>query len=174
MTMVTDNLDSFDNIGVLQSGADAEFGGDLFVIFPFRLSRLSLAELFDSVNGPSVLRLALDEADGSSSAGSQDLAPLAVFLRHGGVSGIFETLTRRMMAACMFMADTIGMVVFVVVIVTMMAVLMCRGDWSVRPVGSIGTIRMLIVLIPVDLREAQNTTGSMLFGTWSGGAACLV
>jgi len=111
MAMVADNLNRLDNVGMLQGGADAEFGGDLFMVFAFGFSRFPLAELFDGVDGSPVFGLALDQSNGAASSRSQDFAPFAVFFCHGGMRSVFEALMGCLVAMSVVMRTVSVMVV---------------------------------------------------------------
>lgn len=66
MTMITDNVDSLDNIWMFESAANAEFGGDLFLILLLGLPSTFRSELLHSKNGATILGGALDKSDGAA------------------------------------------------------------------------------------------------------------
>lgn len=96
MAMIANDFNRFDNVRVLERGAHAKLCSNLFVIFSFRLSGLSLAKLFYGINCPAVLCLALDESYRAACTRAENFAPFTIFLGHCRVGGIFKRLVGRM------------------------------------------------------------------------------
>ena len=78
MTTVTDDVDGFDDVGMLEGGTDTKLGGDLLLILLLGLTGSFGSKLFDGKNVAIVF--ALDQADGTASTGSEDATPFAVLL----------------------------------------------------------------------------------------------
>lgn len=162
MTVVADDFDRLDNVRVLKRGTDAKLGGDLFVIFAFRLSWFPLSEFLDGVDRSAVLRFALDESDGAASAGSEDFAPLSVLFGHGGMRRFLQTLMGGVTAAASVKAggrrrgQSVG---HGRVVVTMVRVGTGRTGGRAFVRGRNGSLRAVLVF--VDLREAEQAPRSM-------------
>ena len=88
MTMIAHDVDRFDDIGVLEGGADAEFGSNLFVVLLFCFARAAWTELFDGIDDTAVLGLALYEADGASGSRAQGSTEFAILFGDGCMGGI--------------------------------------------------------------------------------------
>ena len=78
MTTVADDIDSFDDVRVLESGTDAELGGNLLLVFLFRFTRALRTKLLDSKYTAAVL--SFDQADCTSSAGTENSTPFTILL----------------------------------------------------------------------------------------------
>jgi len=74
--MVRDDIDSFYDVGVLESGTDTEFCGDLFLVLLFAFAWAAWTKLFYGINVATVL--ALYETNCATSTAAQHLAPLSV------------------------------------------------------------------------------------------------
>lgn len=77
--MVGHDVDSLDNIGVLQGGSNAKLCGDLFLIFTLSLTRTFRPKLLDSKDATAVLAASLDKTNGSAGTASKNTTPFAVF-----------------------------------------------------------------------------------------------
>jgi hypothetical protein len=80
MTMIRNDVHRLDNVAMLEGGANAKLGGDLFLILSLGFGRALRSEFLDSEDGPTRLRAALDETDGASRSGPEHATPLAVLL----------------------------------------------------------------------------------------------
>jgi hypothetical protein len=60
MTMVAHDIESLDDVGVLEGRAHAKLSRDLFVVLLFRFARAAWTELLDGVNNAAIFSLALD------------------------------------------------------------------------------------------------------------------
>lgn len=78
MTMIADDVDGFDDIDVLQAGADAELGTHLFLVLAFGFACATRTELLHSIYCASRLCTATDETDSSTCTGTKYTAPLAI------------------------------------------------------------------------------------------------
>lgn len=76
LALLVDDVDSLDHVAVVQSRADTELGGDLFVVLPLGLVGVAIAELLHSECG--AIACTLHETHRASSARTEDLAKLAV------------------------------------------------------------------------------------------------
>lgn len=86
--MVKNNIDSLNDVGMLESGPDTELCCDFFLILFFCLACALWTELLDGVDMATIL--ALDKTDGAASATSKDSAPLSVLFGEMGLGGIVE------------------------------------------------------------------------------------
>jgi len=88
VTPVTDDVDGFNDVGMFESGADAELGGDLLLILLHGLAGLFEPKLFDGKDGAIVF--SLDQADSATGAGSEGLPPFAILLGKVCLCGLGE------------------------------------------------------------------------------------
>ena len=88
VAMVIDDIDSFDDVRVLEGRAHAELCGDLFLVLLLGLPRTLCTKLLDSVDRAAIL--SLDETNGTSCAAAEDLAPLAILFSDVGMGGLVE------------------------------------------------------------------------------------
>ena len=84
--MVTDDIECFNDIGVLKRRTHAKLSSNLFVVLPFCLTRATWAELFDSINCAPVLGLALNEPDGTSGSGPEGSTEFTILFCDGCMS----------------------------------------------------------------------------------------
>lgn len=92
MATVTDYVDGFDNIRVLECGANTEFCGNLLLVFLLGLTRSFGPELLNSEDITAVL--SLDQPDGAASARTEDSAPFTVLLSKVSLCGFGEGSNR--------------------------------------------------------------------------------
>lgn len=87
MAVVRHDIDRLDDVDVLQRPPNAKLRGNLLLVLPLGLTSPPWPELFDCVNGASVLRRRLDEAYSSASATAKRPPPFAVLFRKVRVGG---------------------------------------------------------------------------------------
>ena len=88
MATVTDDVDGFDDVGMLESGTDTKFCGDLLLVLLFSLAGSFGPKLFD---GKDVTVLfSLDQPDSATGTRSKDSAPLAILLCEVCLCGLGE------------------------------------------------------------------------------------
>ena len=90
MTVIVDNVHGLDNVDMPQCHTDAEFGGDLSLVFLFSLTLSPGSELLHRIRRAALLCARLDKTDSTTSARSEHFAPLSVFLRQMGVCGLVK------------------------------------------------------------------------------------
>lgn len=90
MAIIGDNINSFDNVLMLQSGSNTELGGDFLLILPFSFACAFWAELLDSENTSAILGAGFDETDGSTSAASKHTTPFAILLGEVSLGSILK------------------------------------------------------------------------------------
>lgn len=83
MATVTDDVDGFDDIRVLECRANTKFGGNLLLVLLFCLARSFGSEFLNSEDTTAVL--SLDKPDGTASARTQDSAPFAILFSKMGL-----------------------------------------------------------------------------------------
>jgi len=84
VTMVTNNVDRFDNIRVFQSRTDTKFCGDFLLVLLLRLARALGPKLLYGKYITTVFAAGLYEAYCTTCTRAKDAAPFSVFL--GNVS----------------------------------------------------------------------------------------
>ena len=84
--MVTDNVDSFNNVGMVEGRANAKLGSDLLLVFSLGLADALWPELLDSVDVATGFLATLDEPDSAASTGTKDTTPFAVLFREMNLS----------------------------------------------------------------------------------------
>ncbi len=99
MSVVAHDIDGLDDIGVLESRADAKLRGNLLLVFLLRLTNTFWPELLDGKDMTTVLVTGFDEAHRPACTGAKDATPFAILLgemRLGGAGkGIDGMWTRR-------------------------------------------------------------------------------
>ena len=70
--MVGDDVDCFDDVGMLESGADTKLRGDLFLVFLLGFTVSLWPELLDSIDDATTLVAGLDETDGAACSTAED------------------------------------------------------------------------------------------------------
>ena len=88
VAMVGDDVDCFDDVGVLEGGADTEFSGDLFLILLFGFAWAAGTKLLYGIHVAAIL--ALYETNGAACAAAQHLAPLSVLFCEMGLCCVVE------------------------------------------------------------------------------------
>ena len=78
MTVVGDDVKGVYDVRVLQSGTDAEFGSNLFLILFFTLARALRSEFLGSINRTAILGASLYEAYSASSASAKDATQFSI------------------------------------------------------------------------------------------------
>jgi hypothetical protein len=78
MTMIADDIDSFDDIYVLQTGTDAEFSSNFVLVLTLGFAGTSWAKLLYSIDGTSCFSSCTNKANGATRARAEDTAPLAI------------------------------------------------------------------------------------------------
>ena len=71
-TVVGDDIDCFDDVGVLEGGADTKLCGDLLLVFLLSLTVSLWPELLDSIDNATTLVAGLDETDGAAGTTAED------------------------------------------------------------------------------------------------------
>lgn len=77
--MVRDNVKGLYDVGVFEGGANAELGGNLFLVLLFGLAGAFWPKLLDCIDHSAVLGAALDETDSAACTTAEDTAKLSVF-----------------------------------------------------------------------------------------------
>ena len=85
MTVIANDIDGFDDVGVLEGGTDAELCGDLLLVLLLCFTVAFRTKLLDGEDGATVFAAGLDETNGSTCARAEHAAPLAVLLVEVGV-----------------------------------------------------------------------------------------
>lgn len=85
MTMIANDVDGFDDVDVLQAGADTELCTDLFLVLALCFACATGTEFFHSIYCASRLCTATDETDSSSCTGTEYTAPLAILFGKVGI-----------------------------------------------------------------------------------------
>jgi hypothetical protein len=86
--MVVDNIDGFDDVGMLESRAYTELCGDLFLVLLLGLAGAFCTELLDSVDMTAIL--SLYETNDTTCPAAENPAPLSILLCDVGMGGLVE------------------------------------------------------------------------------------
>jgi len=90
-TTVGDDIDCFDDVWMLESGADTELCGNLFLVFLLGLTVSLWPELLDSIDDATALVAGLYETDGATGSTAEDTAQFAILLREMDLGRVAET-----------------------------------------------------------------------------------
>jgi hypothetical protein len=80
MAMIANDVDRFDDIGMLEGGSDAKFCGDFLLVLPLRLTGALGPKLLYGKDVAAVFVAGFDETYCTASTGTQNATPLAIFL----------------------------------------------------------------------------------------------
>lgn len=87
MAMIADDVDGLDDIDVLETGANAKLGTDLFLVLTFSFAGATRTELLYSIYCASRLGTASDKTNSAACARAKNTTPFAVLLGDVSVSG---------------------------------------------------------------------------------------
>jgi hypothetical protein len=90
MAMVRHNVDGGNDISMLEGGADAKLGGDLFLVLLLALAGAFGAELLYSKGRATGLCAAFYEANSAAGTAAKHTAPLAILFSEMSVGRVLE------------------------------------------------------------------------------------
>lgn len=89
---IADDVDSFDDITMLECGTNTKFCGDLLLVLLFALAGTFRPKLLDSEYVTPVL--SLDQSDGAAGARTEDSAPFTILFGEMGLGGLGQGYDR--------------------------------------------------------------------------------
>lgn len=87
MTMITDDVDGFDDIDMLQTGTDTELCPDLVLILTLRFAGSSRTKLLYSIDSATCFTSGAYEANCATRSGTEYATPFSILFGEVGVSG---------------------------------------------------------------------------------------
>ena len=78
VAIIRNDVHSVDDVGMLQSGANAKLCGNLFLILLFALTSALWTKLLDSIDSASTFTACLNESHGAASTASKYTAPFTI------------------------------------------------------------------------------------------------
>ena len=94
MTMVANDINSLNDIGVFESRTDTKLCGDLLLVFLLGLTTAFRSKLFDSKDVTTVLAAGLYEAHRTACARAEDAAPFAILFSEMRLGGLRKGVDR--------------------------------------------------------------------------------
>jgi hypothetical protein len=88
MTMIANDIDGLDDIGVFESRTDTKLCGNLLLIFLLGLTTAFRPEFLDSKDVTAVLIAGLDEAHRTACSRSEDATPFAILFSEMRLGGL--------------------------------------------------------------------------------------
>jgi len=88
MTMIANDIDGFNDIGVFESRTDTKLCGNLLLVFLLGLTIALRPELLDSKDVTAVLVASLDEAHRTACTRAEDATPFAILFSEMRLGGL--------------------------------------------------------------------------------------
>lgn len=98
--MVTNNVDRFDDIGVLERRADAKFCCDLLLVLLLRLARALGPKLLYGKYMATVFVAGLNKPYSTTCTGAQNATPFSVLLGNMGLGSLGEGINGVLTRGC--------------------------------------------------------------------------